>query len=128
VLVLKNKDLADKLLNDILKSYIKNGQTVSNYKFKLHVQTSAEFVDSQDITSYDEAYKKLTQTTAKKLKYTVKSGDTVYGIASKYSMSLAEFFTANPELDEKSVLHIGDSLNVTDQIPFLEVEYIGSAE
>jgi LysM repeat protein len=128
VLVLKTKDSANKLLNDILNTYVKNGQTTTDYKFKLEVQTAAEFVDSQEITSYDEAFKKLTQTAAEKKQYTVKSGDTVHGIASKYSMSVNELFTLNPEIDEKSMLNIGDVLNVTEQVPFLEVEYIGSAK
>lgn len=126
VITVASKATADKLLNDILSSHVKNGQTVSDYKFKLETQTLSEFVNSQEITSYDEAYKKLTQKRAEKRKYTVKSRDTIFGIASKYSMSLTELFTANPGLDENSVLQIGDVLNVTEQAPFLEVEYTGS--
>jgi|GEM_PF-6396492 len=121
-LVLNSKDSADKLLNDILSSYAADGETAADYKFKLGVQTSAEYVDSQEITSYDEALKKLTQVTAEKRQHTVVKGDTVNGIAKRYGMSLAELFTANPGLDEKSILHIGDVFNVTVQVPFLEVE------
>ena len=44
--------------------------------------------------------------------YTVKSGDTAYKIASKYSISVSELQKANPQIPDMSKLKVGQKVNI----------------
>jgi LysM repeat protein len=49
------------------------------------------------------------------MSYTVKSGDTLSGIASKYHVSLAALEAANPSIKNPNLIYVGESLNIPGQ-------------
>lgn len=53
--------------------------------------------------------------------YTVERGDTVQSILEKMKMTIEEFTSLNPEINENTVLYIGDELKITPDEPFLTV-------
>jgi LysM repeat protein len=44
--------------------------------------------------------------------YTVRSGDTMSGIAARYGMSLSSFEAANPQVHNPNLIYVGERLNV----------------
>lgn len=44
--------------------------------------------------------------------YTVKKGDTLSGIASKYGMALNDLLKLNPQIKNANLIHVGDKINI----------------
>ncbi len=123
--VVSSKDEADNLLESILGKYAPENADVTKCEFEQTVITQNQFVDSSEILSFEEAYKKLTYTTPVEQEYTVVSGDTLWLVANKMGMTIEEIKTLN-SLDSEN-LKIGQTLKVTRQMPFLTVVYNGAA-
>jgi len=64
---------------------------------------------------------KLSGNTKESVTYTVRAGDTVSGIAQKYSTSVSSIMDINPELSAESI-HIGDEILISASIPTLSVK------
>ncbi len=52
--------------------------------------------------------------------YTVEAGDTISGIAQKFSVSSAELYRLNPELSEN--LQIGQTIRLSNEVNFIRVQ------
>lgn len=121
--VLKTKQEADNLLESIKGKYAPENADVTKCTFEQSVSTTNDFVDSSEILSFEEAYKKLTYTTEVDDIYTVVSGDTISKIADKFAMKLNELKDINALSGDN--LKIGQQLKVKKQVPFLTVKYNG---
>jgi uncharacterized YkwD family protein len=64
----------------------------------------------QKITIPDSASQKL-------VKYTVQRGDTMYGIARKYEISLTELLKANSQISSPSAIYVGQIITIPDASP-----------
>lgn len=53
--------------------------------------------------------------------YTVVSGDTMYKIASRYGLTLEELIRANPQIPNPNIIQIGQSINIPNNKPTIEV-------
>ena len=52
--------------------------------------------------------------------YTVKSGDTLSGIARKYDTTVTRLMTLNPQIEDKNVIHTGQIIKVPYQVTITE--------
>lgn len=57
---------------------------------------------------------KITIPSTKSVKYTVRRGDTMWGIAQKYEISLAELQKANPQISDFSRISVGQVITIPD--------------
>ena len=44
--------------------------------------------------------------------YTVRKGDTLWGIAGRYGVALTELITANPQIKNPNLIYPGDEVNI----------------
>lgn len=77
-------------------------------------------MDAAEMT-IDEIQAKLTGNTSEPVVYTVQSGDTVSGIAQKYSTSTSAIVAANPGLQAEKI-HVGQEITITASVPMLSVK------
>jgi len=54
--------------------------------------------------------------------YTVRPGDTLWKIASKYKIGVSELINANPQIPDPDVLYIGQKINIPAQSEFRFLE------
>ena len=67
-------------------------------------------MSEDDLRSYNEIYGKMKYyDNCRGLAYTIKSGDTLYGISKKYNVPLALILRANPYVDIYN-LQVGEKL------------------
>ncbi|MBY0009079.1 peptidoglycan DD-metalloendopeptidase family protein [Paenibacillus typhae] len=76
--------------------------------------------DPNKVLTLEEAVKALTEGKEEPLVYTVQEGDTVSGIAKRFSITQADIFRNNPAVKELT-LQIGDELQLTVPQPELTV-------
>nr|WP_254119824.1 M23 family metallopeptidase [Bacillus sp. FJAT-29790] len=71
--------------------------------------------------SVEQAVKLLEKGSIEEIKYKVKEGDVLGGIASAHSLQLKQLLAINPGLTENSLLQIDQELNVTILKPYVQV-------
>ena len=84
------------------------------------VQIHEEFVDVSHIMNLGTIAEILNDTKEGAVTYTVKSGDSFYGIADKHDISLSSLRAMNPGYSSTG-LHPGDVLTISKAVPFLTV-------
>lgn len=72
--------------------------------------------------SIDEAIKALNDVTDSTRDYTVKAGDSLWGIAHEHDMNLYDFLELNPQVGD--VIRVGDILNVPSPKPVVDVKTV----
>jgi murein DD-endopeptidase MepM/ murein hydrolase activator NlpD len=90
-------------------------------KLDKNVSVIAGEIPPNQVLTVDQGVNLLQRGTLAEKKYTVKSGDVLGGIAAAYNLSLDDFMTLNPGLNENSLIDIGDKLNVTKYEPYVHV-------
>lgn len=60
--------------------------------------------------------------------YTVKSGDTLSGIARKYDTTVTRLMALNPQIEDKNVIHTGQIIKVPYQVTITETPAPAPAE
>lgn len=98
-----------------------NESRLLDVKLSKEVSYSKEIVPTNEVLNVDEAVKYLTKGTLEEKKYTVKEGDVLGSIANRNGMTLQQFLSINPGLNENSVLQIGQKVNITAYQPVVEV-------
>lgn len=93
--------------------------TVESY-FKEDVEIREEYVDASYMMNLGYIAEILNDTKQGAVTYKVKSGDTFYGIAEEYDISLTELLALNPGYDVE-LLHEGDELMIAQAVPYLTV-------
>ncbi len=96
--------------------------TVLDVSLSEKVSFSKEKVVPQDILSVEQLVKLLEKGTLKEKVHKIQSGDVLGKVASNYNLSTQELLELNPDLDENSVLQLGQKVNVTAYDPYLDVE------
>ena len=77
---------------------------------------------TDDVVTVDEAYELITKEHATKGTYTVKSGDTLIGIADKCGITLDELYELNYGFSDDMTLYVGDVVTVT--VPASEISVV----
>ena len=85
------------------------------------VTVSEEKIAPNEILTVDQAIELLQKGTLEEKKYSVKAGDVLGQIAVDHDLSTEELLMLNPEIDEGTLLQIGQELNVTAYEPYVNV-------
>ncbi len=121
---LKSKSDAEKMLEQIKNTKTKGYKNIVSSSFVDDIKISEEYTDSNNINSYDEAYKILTGNISEKNIYTVVSGDTIEKIAEKTKTPLKEIFSLNEGITEDTILREGDKITTTKEIPLISIKTV----
>lgn len=111
----------EELLEEIKAPYVSD--TTISAKFAEDVSISYEYSAAGDLKTVSELRKLLTANTMEAVTYEAQKGDSYYGIASKFDMSLSELMAMNPDADADKLM-VGDVLTVEASVPFLSVETV----
>lgn len=74
-----------------------------------------------EVLTIEEGVTLLEKGTLKEEKYVVQDDDVLVEIASKFDMKLKDLLALNPQIDEETIIHPGDELNVKAYKPFFKV-------
>lgn len=122
IAIVKNEEEAKAVLNAIASKYITEGATqVSEPTFLQNVELKEKFISEEDITQKETAISLLDVNSEQGQKYSIKAGDTLYGIAINADMTMEELLKLNPDLTEDSMLKIGQEINLVVPVPLLSV-------
>ncbi len=121
--ILETSTEANNLLESIKGKFAPENADVTKCSFEQKVEVIDGFVKSDEVLTFEEAYRKLTYTTEEDDIYTVVSGDALWSVANKFGMDTDELKEINSMTDD--VIKIGQKLNIKKQVPFLTVKYNG---
>jgi uncharacterized YkwD family protein len=95
---------------------VQPGETLASIAAYFHVTISDILAANPSITNASMIYvgQKITIPSSKFVEYTVRSGDTFYGIAAKYQISVTELKRANPNLTDISRIYVGQKILIPD--------------
>lgn len=122
ILALATQAQAKEILDGIVAEYIPEGSNIVESGFVEKVETITKFVDSGMIVSKEEAVAKLTAGTSTTKDYSVVSGDTLFRIATKNSITVEDVLGANPGMTVDTKLKVGDKINLKVLVPFISVK------
>ena len=94
---------------------------IKNIEFVQDINITETYVPSSDIMKLDDAINIITKEKETNETYEVQTGDTLYGIAIQYELTLDELLTMNPDYTEEDYIRIGDLINVMVPKPELSV-------
>ncbi|NLK97826.1 MAG: peptidoglycan DD-metalloendopeptidase family protein [Epulopiscium sp.] len=120
--VLKDKKEAEDVLNAVKNTYIKEGTEIAEASFVEEVAIEPQFIESLDmVLTKEEAILALTKSTEQQKTYTIQEGDTLWSISGKYDMSVEDLLKANTDLEEDSLLQIGQEISLVIPKPVVSV-------
>lgn len=94
---------------------------IKNIEFVQDINITETYVPASHIMDLDEAINIVTKEKETNETYEVQSGDTLFGIALEYDLTLDELLAMNPDYTENDYIRIGDLLNVMVPKPELSV-------
>ncbi|WP_054742698.1 LysM peptidoglycan-binding domain-containing protein [Cellulosilyticum ruminicola] len=110
-------------LKEALKERYYAGRDV-DVEFGKDVKIVNKFAKESELTSINRLVEICSATTPKSVIYTVKGGDTLYGIALSLGITVDNLKSANPELNDRTVLSIGDKLKANIYEPLLPLRIV----
>ena len=126
VATVESEKIANEVLESIKEIYTKGKEDKFEYVgFAEDVKIEAYNTTLANVSSKSAALKKIKSGGQQEVTYTVKAGDTLYGICDKLDVSLKELTKMNPKITETMTLHIGDKFVTQQEIPLITVETIG---
>ena len=126
LVTVESEQVANDVLDSIKNEYVskKSSKKYEEISFKEDVQIVETSTTLAKISGKSTALKKLNSGSQQKTTYTVKSGDTLYGICDKLGVTLKELKAMNPKLSENAVIHIGDKITTQEEVPLLTVRTV----
>jgi len=119
----RSEETAHNLLNQILNKYpSKENNEIIDKNFVEKVDIVSKFVNNNELQSDEKILSILNSSLKEERKYKVKSGDTLWRIAYASDMTLEELLKINSGLTEKSVIKLGQELNIVVSVPLLSVK------
>lgn len=121
VLAVKDKTIGRQLLEDMRKTgaAIGKGETLEWAIFDQKVAFKTDKLDSSQVVKLETAKKIMTTGSSEPVKYTVKEGDTLWGIARQHNTYVADLIQANKLSSEK--LKLEQELKIPTSQPYLTV-------
>ena len=121
-IVPRSKIQSQKALEELLEQ-LKTGyytsQTVECY-FVEKIEIRQEYVPASLMMNLGYIAEKLNATKEGAVTYTVRKGDTLYGIAQQNQMSVTNLLNLNPGY-QSDLIHAGDTLTISNAVPYLTV-------
>lgn len=120
--IVSNVESAREVLQTILDKYVCPAGT-SEPQFAVKINTGTTFVDSEEVSSVEEAVALLNTTKTVEREHTVVQGESFGGIASMAGMTESELLAANPSITEetKTNLQIGQKIKIISTVPTLAI-------
>ena len=126
VATVESEKIAKDVLEAIKEIYTKGKEDKYEYVgFAEDVKIEAYNTTLANVSSKSAALKKIKSGGQQEVTYTVKTGDTLYGICDKLDVSLKELKKMNPKITDTMTLHIGDKFVTQQEIPLITVETVG---
>lgn len=94
---------------------------ILNINFSEDIEIVETYVPDTQIMSLEEAVELVTKEKEENKIYEVVEGDTLFGIALMYDLTLDELLAMNPDFSVEKYIQIGDRINVTVPEPELSV-------
>jgi uncharacterized YkwD family protein len=103
---------------------VKSGDTLGKIAGTYGFTISDLLTANPSIKSAGTIYagQKITIPDTKFVTYTVRSGDTMSGIAARYEISLAELLKANPSIKNPAAIYVGQKIMIPDTNPLASYE------
>ena len=131
IIVVKNDEIADRILDSIKDSFIDGEGTKYDYvDFVEKVEVTEIAVDFSDIMDEEEALKLIAIGTDEEKIHKIEKGENTWTIALKYGLDMDDIMKANPGIDPKR-LQIGQEISLVVPKPLVSVktkEYIELVE
>lgn len=125
VATVESEKIAKEVLDAIKEMYTKDDDSEYEYVgFAEDVKIEPYNTTLANVSSKTAALKKIKSGGQQKVTYTVKSGDTLYGICEKLDVSLQELKKMNPKIKDTMTLHVGDKFVTQQEIPLITVETV----
>lgn len=99
--------------SQIQESYFQIPDHIMSIKYAEDIIISKAYVSASQIENVDDAIAEVTKEKEECEIYTVESGDSFYGIANKFELTMDELLAMNVDYDINSVIRPGDTLIVT---------------
>lgn len=102
---------------------LQSGETrILDISFKQVVAGVTQKVATSQIIAPADAVKLLMTGSIEQQLYQIQPGDVLGSVAKAHSLTIAELLALNPEITVDTILHIGQELNVTVELPFVTIE------
>ncbi len=126
IAIVESKEIAEEILQEVQSLYIskKSSKNYEEIGFKEDVEIVETSTTLAKISSKSATLKKIKSGKQQESTYTVKSGDSLYGICDKLGITLKELQAMNPGLETDSLIHIGDKLTTQKEVPLLTVRTV----
>lgn len=125
IVTVESEKIAKDVLEDIKKIYTDDSDTKYEYiGFAEDVKIEPYNTTLANVSSKSAALKKIKSGGQQEVTYTVKSGDTLYGICEELGVTLSELKKMNPKIKETMTLHVGDKFVTQQEIPLITVETV----
>ncbi|MGM7684043.1 peptidoglycan DD-metalloendopeptidase family protein [Cytobacillus sp. Hm23] len=116
----KPNELPNDLSNELPP--LKEGESrIIDVSFDESVKVTKEDISPDNIITVDQGVSLLKKGTLAEKKYEIKQGDVLGSIANAHDLSTEELLKLNSDISEKTVLQIGQQLNVTQYEPYVHV-------
>ena len=125
IVTVESEKIANDVLEAIKKIYTDDSDTKYEYiGFAEDVKIEPYNTTLANVSSKSAALKKIKSGGQQEVTYTVKSGDTLYGICEELGVTLSELKKMNPKIKETMTLHVGDKFVTQQEIPLITVETV----
>ncbi|MDX8363564.1 M23 family metallopeptidase [Cytobacillus sp. IB215665] len=116
----KMNELPNDLSNELPP--LKEGESrIIDVSFDESVKVTKDDISPDNIITVDQGVSLLKKGTLAEKKYEIKQGDVLGSIANAHDLSTEELLKLNPDISEKTILQIGQQLNVTQYEPYVHV-------
>ncbi len=113
-------DRVDKALNDLLDAY-RTGEDKESVEFDRDITYTYGIYLADSFVTEDEIIRQLTSKREEASYYTVVDDDSPSLVCSKLDMTYEELERLNPGFGEDTVLHTGDRIQTTVDVPYMTV-------
>ena len=120
--VLECMDEAESILQDIQEPYLEMLQNndIIDLTFAENVEIVRVEVSSVQVDEYDQLLAFLQKGTTEEKTHTVEQGESLWGIAHRYQLTVEELMAANPS-ERPELIHPGDELSLIVPKPYISV-------
>ena len=115
---------ATKLSNEQLSPIQLNETRIVDIFIKEDIKGEATKANPSEVLSVEQVVELLKSGSLEREIYTVQQGDVLGSIAQNHNLKIAELLNLNPDLQETSLLKIGQQLNVTALKPYVSVAVV----
>lgn len=112
------------LENNVSKELAKNESRLLEVSVVENLAIENTKVNPEQILTPEKAVDYLKTGSVEQELYAVQKGDVLGKIAKKHNLSVAELLKLNPDINENTILQIGQKLNVTVEKPLVNVKVV----